>query len=166
VARTSIVHAGVLRASGDGDAALLHAESAAATYREMGFPLQAARALCAAGCIHAALGQGEAARRSLFSGLVEQQRADRDTHLPELLEAIAGLHPEATGAAQLLGSAAAVRERLNVPLLPAESAERDRRHADVRARHPDGSFDRAYEAGRGLTRDEAIRRALALRQLA
>jgi predicted ATPase/DNA-binding winged helix-turn-helix (wHTH) protein len=161
-ARTSVIHATVLRSSGDGAGALTLAESAAATYSEMGFPLQAARALCAVGCIHDALGRGEEARHALFSGLVEQQRADRDTALPELLEAIAGLCPGAPGAAQLLGSAAAMRERLNVPLLPSERRERERRHADVRARRPGAEFACAFETGRALARDDAIRNALAL----
>jgi predicted ATPase/DNA-binding winged helix-turn-helix (wHTH) protein len=161
-ARTSVIHANVLRSSGDGAAALILAEAAAAAYGEMGLPLQAARALCAVGCIHDTMGQGDAARHALFSGLVEQQRADRDTALPELLEAIAGLHPAAPGAAQLLGSAAAVRERLNVPLLPSERAERERRHADVRARQPGAEFNCAFETGRALARDDAIRSALTL----
>jgi predicted ATPase/DNA-binding winged helix-turn-helix (wHTH) protein len=161
-ARTSVIHANVLRASGDGAGALTLAESAAATYSEMGFPLQAARALCAVGCIHDTMGQGDGARHALFSGLVEQQRADRDTALPELLEAIAGLYPDAPGAAQLLGNAAAVRERLNVPLLPSERVERERRHADVRARQPLAEFACAFETGRTLTRDDVIRSALAL----
>ena len=81
----------------------------------------------------------------------------------ELLEAIAGMHPDAPGVAQLLGSAAAVRERLNVPLLPIERAELEGRHADVRERHAESDFDRDFAAGRGLTRDDAIRGALALR---
>ena len=74
------------------------------------------------------------------------------------------MHPDAPVAAQLLGSAAALREQLNVPLLPTERAERERRHADVRARHPDTEFNRAFAAGRTLTRDDAIQSALALRQ--
>jgi predicted ATPase/DNA-binding winged helix-turn-helix (wHTH) protein len=153
----------VLRAQGDEAAALPHAEFAAATYGELGLPMQLSRALCALGCVHAALGQGEAARRALFSGLVEQQQAERDTYLPELLEAVAAAHADEPVAAQLLGSAAAVRERLNVPLLPIDREERERRHADVRARLPDAEFERAFAAGRALTRDEAIRSALALR---
>ena len=163
-AYTAMAHATVLCAMGDGAAALPHAESAAASYRELGFPLPLARALCTVGCIHATLGQGDAARRALFSGLIEQQRAHRDTPLPELLEAIAGLHPDAPAAPQLLGSAAALREQLNVPLLPAARAQRERRHAEVRARHPDAAFERAFALGRALTRDETIRSALALRQ--
>jgi predicted ATPase/DNA-binding winged helix-turn-helix (wHTH) protein len=161
-ARTATLLARVFQAIGDGSAALPHAQAAATTYREMDLPLQTARAFCALGCVHATMGQGAAARRALFTGLVAQQRADRDTHLPELLEAIAGLHPDAPEAARLLGSAAALREKMDLPLLPSDRADRERRHADVRARHPGASFDRAFDAGRALSRDEAIERALAL----
>jgi hypothetical protein len=148
---------------GDAAAALPHAESAAETYRELGFPLSRARALCTLGCIHATLGQGDAARRALFDGLAEQQRAERDAGLPELLELIAATHAGDPVAAQLLGAAAALRERLDVSLLPSERAERERRHADVRAQHAEAAFSRAFAFGRTQTRDEAVRSALALR---
>jgi hypothetical protein len=149
---------------GDDAAALQHAESAVETLSGLGMPLAMAISLCTVGCIHAKLGQGDAARRALFSGLLEQQRADRDTYLPELLEAVAAMHPEVPAAAQLLGSAAAVRERLDIPLLPVDREVSERRHADVRARHPDSEFNCAFAAGRTLTRDEAIQNALALQR--
>jgi len=149
---------------GDGAAALPHAQSAAETYRELGFPLYRARALCTVGCIHATLGDGDAARRALFDGLGEQQRATRDTGLPELLEMIAVTHAVDPAAPQLLGAAAALRERSNIALLPSDRTRRERRHADVHARHPEAAFDRAFALGRALTRDDAIQAALALRQ--
>jgi len=163
-ARAALLHAAVLGSAGDDARALTHAESAAATYRELGFPLSLARALCAVGCIHARLGQGGAARQALFSGLMAQQRAERDIALPELLEAVAGIDPAAPAAAQLLGAAAAARERLNVRLLPSEQADCERRHADVRAQHAQAAFEQAFAAGRALSRDEAIRAAMALQQ--
>ena len=163
-ARQAIDHAAVLGARGDVAEALPYAESAAATYRELGFFLPLAQALCTVGCIHARLGQGAAARRSLFSGLVEQQRAHQDTHLPDLLEAIAAMHPEVPVAAQLLGAVDVLREQLNISLLPPERAESERRHADVRARHPEAAFDHAFALGRALTRKDAIEAAFALQQ--
>jgi predicted ATPase/DNA-binding winged helix-turn-helix (wHTH) protein/class 3 adenylate cyclase len=163
-AHTGVIHAHVLAAMGDGEAALAQAESSVAIYRELDFPLRLARSLCALGCIHATLGQRDAARRALFSGLIEQQRASNDTPLPELLEAIAALHPGAPAAPQLLGSAAVLRERSNLPLPPAERAEHERRHAEVQARHPDTTFDRAFAAGRAMTSGDAIQAALALQQ--
>ena len=163
-ARQAIVHANVLGARGDVAEALPYAESAAVTYRQLGFSLPLAQALCTVGCIHARLGQGHTARRALFDGLFEQQRAKRDTALPELLEAIAAMDPDTLVAAQLLGAASALREQPNIALLPAERAESERRHADVRARHPEEAFDRAFAFGRALTRDDAVQAALALRQ--
>lgn len=163
-AHAAEIHATVLCALGEAAAALPHAESAAATYRELGFPHSLARALCTVGCIHFKLGEVDAARRALFDGLIEQQRANRDTALPALLEAIAGMHPDAPVAPQLLGSAAALRELWNVHVFPSERAEHESRHADVHARHPDADFDRTFAVGRALTRNDAIQSALALRQ--
>jgi predicted ATPase/class 3 adenylate cyclase len=163
-AHAADIHATVLCAMGEAAAALPHAESAAATYRELGFPHSLAHALCTVGRVHAALGEIDVARRSLFAGLIEQQRANRDTRLPGLLETIAGMHADAPVAPQLLGSAAALREKWNVPVFPSERAEHESRHADVRARHPDADFDRAFAVGRALTRDDAIQSALALQQ--
>jgi hypothetical protein len=74
------------------------------------------------------------------------------------------MYPDAPVAPQLLGSAAALRERWNVPVFPSERAEHEKRHADVRARLPDADFDRAFAVGRSLTRDDVIRSALALQQ--
>jgi predicted ATPase/class 3 adenylate cyclase len=163
-AHAAEIHATVLCAMGEAAAALPHAESAAATYRQLDFPHSLARALCTVGRIHATLGKVDAARRALFDGLTEQQRANRDGLLPGLLEAIAGMYPDAPVAPQLLGSAAALRERWNVPVFPSERAEHEKRHADVRARLPDADFDRAFAVGRSLTRDDVIRSALALQQ--
>ena len=50
-AHAAMVHATVLTAMGGVAAALPHAEAAAATYRELGFPLSLARTLCTVGRI-------------------------------------------------------------------------------------------------------------------
>jgi len=163
-AHAAAIHATVLCAMGDAAAALPHAESAAATYRELGFPLSLARIFCTVGRIHAALGQLDAARRSLFDGLIAQQRANRDTPLPGLLEAIAGMYPDTSVAPQLLGSATALREQWSVPVFPSERAEHESRYAEVRARHTDPDFDRAFALGRSQTRDDVIQSALALQR--
>ncbi len=154
----------MLCATGEVAAALPHAESAAATYRELGFPHSLARALYTVGRVHAKLGEVDAARRALFDGLNAQQQSNRDTTLPGLLEAIAGMYPDAPVASQLLGSAAALRDQWNVPVFPSERAEHESQHAGVRARHPDPDFQRAFALGRALTRDGAIQSALALQQ--
>ncbi len=163
-AHAAEIHATVLCAMGEAAAALPHAESAATTYRELGFPHSLAHALCTLGRVHATLGGLDAARRALFDGLIEQQQAHRDTALPGLLEAIAGMYPAAPVAPQLLGSAAALREQWNVAVFPAERAEYERWHAAVRAKHAAVDFDRALATGRALTRNETIESALALLQ--
>ncbi|HEY2968615.1 MAG TPA: adenylate/guanylate cyclase domain-containing protein [Casimicrobiaceae bacterium] len=163
-AHAAEIHATVLCAMGEAAAALPHAESAATTYRELGFPHSLAHALCTLGRVHAALGDVDAARRALFDGLIAQQRADRDIALPGLLEAIAGMHPAAPVAPQLLGSAAELREQWNVAVFPAERAEYESLHAAVHAKHAAADFDRAVATGRALTRDAAIENALALLQ--
>jgi hypothetical protein len=163
-AREAILHATVLGAMREGEAALPHALSAAETYRELGFPLYRARALCTVGCLHATLGDGDSARRALFEGLGEQQRATRDAGLPDLLEMIAASHAAESVAPQLLGAAAEMRERSNIPLLPFDRSQRECRHADVRARHPEDAFDRAFKLGRALTRDDAILAAWGLQR--
>jgi hypothetical protein len=127
-------------------------------------PLQRARALCTVGCIHATLGDGDAARRALFDGLGEQQRVTRDAGLPDLLEMIAATHAVESVAPQSLGAAAALRERSNIPLLPFDRRQVECRHADVRVRHPEAAFDRALMLGRALARDDAIQVVLALQQ--
>jgi hypothetical protein len=162
-AKTAIVHAAVLDARGDAAAALPHAESAAQTYGELGFPLYRARALCRVGCLHATLGQHDAARRALFEGLAAQQRAERDdAGLPELLETIAAAHAGHRAAPQLLGAAAALRERQDIPLLPADRAELEARQARVRAQHAGVAFDEGFARGRRQSRQDAIDGALGL----
>jgi predicted ATPase/class 3 adenylate cyclase len=163
-AQTAEIHATVLCAMGDATAALRHAQSAAETFRKLGFSHSLAGTLRIIGRVHAALGEVDAARRALFDGLIEQQRANRDIALPGLLEAIAGMHPDAPVAPQLLGSAAVLREQWNVAVFPAEREEYERWHAAVRAKHAPVDFDRAVAAGRALTRDETIQSALALLQ--
>jgi predicted ATPase/DNA-binding winged helix-turn-helix (wHTH) protein len=160
---TTIHYADALRAAGKGEDALAQAQDAVAIYRKLGLPFRLSTALCAVGCVHAMLGQSDVARRTLFSGLVEQQRDDRNTHLPQLLEAIAAVHAESAIAVRLLGAAATLREDLESPLLPTERADRDARYAQVRQHHADADFERELEVGRSLTRNDAIGAALTLR---
>src|SRR6266487_616634 len=72
-AHAAEIYATVLCAMGEAEAALSHAESAAATYRDLGFAHSLAHALCTLGRVHATLGGLDAARRALFDGLNEQQ---------------------------------------------------------------------------------------------
>ncbi len=156
------IKATVLCAMGETDEALRHAESAVAVYRQLGFSHSLAGSLSIVGCIHAARGDLASARRALRDGITAEQQTDRDTALPGLFEALAAMHSDEIAAAQLLGSAAALRERWHVPVFPSEHADRERRFANVLARHTASDFDLAYTVGRGLSRDAAIQRALAL----
>jgi predicted ATPase/class 3 adenylate cyclase len=162
-ARAAEIHATVLRAMGESTAALGHAEAAAQVYRELGFAHSLASSLWIVGRIHAVRGDVDAARRFYFDGLVAQLQTDRDTPLPGLLEAIAGIHPGTPIAPQLLGSAAVLRERWNIPIFPSERAEYEDQRAKVRARRPAEEFDHSFALGRRLTRSDAIQSALTLR---
>jgi hypothetical protein len=83
---------------------------------------------------------------------------------PGFLKRSQGMYPGAPAAPVLLGSAETLRAQWNLPVFPAEREEHERWHAAVRAKHAGDDFDRAVAAGRALTRDEAIERALALLQ--
>jgi len=163
-AQSASVHATVLYAMGDAAAALPHAQSAAEAFRKLGFSHSLASTLQIVGRVHAALGDVEAAQGALFDALREQQRANRDTPLPGLFEAIAGMYPGAPAAPVLLGSAETLRAQWNLPVFPAEREEHERWHDAVRAKHAGDEFDHAVAAGRALTRGQAIESALALLQ--
>jgi predicted ATPase/class 3 adenylate cyclase len=160
----ALAHAAVLGATGNTAGALSHAESAAATFRKQGSFHRLVDSLGMIGRIHAELGDAAAARRALLDGLDAQRRADYDHALPKLLEAVAGLHPDAAAAPALLGSAAALREQRNLAVFPAEREEHERWYAAVRAKHAGADFERAVAAGHALPRDAAIESALALLQ--
>jgi hypothetical protein len=161
-ARSARIHAQVLCAAGDPAGALGHAQSAAATFREHVSRVELAGALHIVGCIHAEFGDRQAARRALLDAIDAQGGMAFDRGLSRLLEAIAGMHPEAPVAPALLGSASAMREHWKLSMLPAERTEHDRCHAAVRAAYDGGNFERALSTGRALTRDEAIQNARAL----
>ena len=161
-ARSARIHAQALCAAGDPAGALSHAQSAATTFREHGSGVELAGALRIVGCIHAELGDRKAARRALLDAIDAQGGVTFDRGLPRLLEAIAGMHPEAPLAAALLGNASAMRHHWKLLMLPAEREEHDRWHAAVRGAHSDGNFERAVATGSALTRDEAIKNARAL----
>jgi predicted ATPase/class 3 adenylate cyclase len=65
-------------------------------------------------------------------------------------------------AARIWGAAERIREEIGSPLRPGERPRYDRQVAAARvALGNDGAFDRAWQAGRALTREEAIELALA-----
>jgi hypothetical protein len=114
------------------------------------------------GRLRATLGDRAAAQRALRDALAEQRKTTRTRALPRLLETVAGLRPEAPAAPALLASAAALRERWNIPVFPFESAEHERVRAAVRAKH--GAGDAGRSVADTLSRDDAIACAAALLQ--
>ena len=156
-------NAAVLFALGDTAGALRDAESAAATFRVIGAREHAlADTLGLIASVHATRDDRDGAREALREGLTAQRRTNRDYGLPQLLEAVASMHPDAPPAAALLGCAAALREQWSLSILPAERVEHERRYAAVRRKHANADFDLAVAAGRALTRDDAIDKALGL----
>jgi len=156
-ARSASILAEILFAAGDGTGALRQAESAAAMFR--GSPHTLVDTLPRLGRIHAAAGDVAAARRVLRDAFAAQRRTNSDFALPKLLEAVAGLRPDASAAPTLLASAAVLRELRNLPLFPAERADFERIRAAVLAKHP-----ATAGATAALSRDEAIACASALLQ--
>jgi tetratricopeptide (TPR) repeat protein len=157
-------YAAALFAQDDHAAALREAEAAAAAFRELGAVRDHALAgvLGLTASIRLALGERDAARQALRDALVVQRRTHRDHGLPELLEKVAAMNPDARSAPALLGIASALREQWHVPVFPGEREEYERCYADVRAKHDADEFQRALAAGRTLERETAMETALTL----
>jgi len=158
------VYAEALFAQGDNVAALHEAEAAAAAFRELGAVRDHALAsvLGLVAGIRLASGDREAARRALRDALYAQRRTSLYYGLPELLERVAAMHPDAPSAPALLGVASALREQWHIPVFPVQREEHDRCYAAVRARYGAEAFNNGLTSGHALTRDEAIDRALGL----
>jgi tetratricopeptide (TPR) repeat protein len=154
-ALTTSVLAEVLHASGDHALSLRHANEAANVAAKLGFHHSRAGAMWLAGRNLEANGNPKAARDAYFEGLREVMQATQRAHLPGLLEAIAGMHPDAAAAPRLLGAAAAMREARGSAVFPSEHADVDRWHASVRAGHA-SAFEREFESGRAITCDDAV----------
>ena len=161
-ARTALVCAGALHATGEHALALIQAEEAGAVSARLGFHENAAAAKWLAGRSHEAKGDRGAARRAYFEGLRESAQSTSRAGLPRLLEAVGGLHANAPVAPRLLGLAAALLESSNTPVFPAERADVERWRAAVRAAHDPLVFDRLFTEGRTSRHEDAIAEALAL----
>jgi predicted ATPase/DNA-binding CsgD family transcriptional regulator len=138
--------------------------------------LQAQRLLRAAGCEEGAalatvhLAQvalsacdRAAALRCSSEGLRLMHRLGilRDTALSLDVHAAAIGRDHPTRAAQLLGAAEALRERLASPMSPAEAAWYDRQVAPIRAQLRDERFAAAFREGQAMPLDDAVALALA-----
>jgi hypothetical protein len=162
-ARSAAVQCAVLCASGEANVALTLAESVVATCRRTGAsqPMLSGglRALARA---HAAMGNVVAGQKALAEALGVQRSMDLNRALPGMLESAAGMRPDTEAAPILLGSAAALRERLRAPVLPVDAEEHERCLAAVRTARSDPEFERLFVAGRALDQNAAIDAALVL----
>jgi len=161
-ARTGAVQAIVLCATDAPADALSVAESVVETHRRVGSRTMRAMGLRTLARVRNALGNIDEARRALCDAIEAQRPLERNHALPNLLEAVAGLSPDAAAAPMLLGGAATLRELWRVPLFPAERDEYERSYAAVRAQHGDDDFERGMASGRVLDRHAATDCALAL----
>ncbi|MCC6499979.1 MAG: tetratricopeptide repeat protein [Anaerolineales bacterium] len=108
-----------------------------------------------------ALAQGDHAEacKQFADGLRFQQKA-RDAHfVPSLLEGLAGLlQPQ--DAIRLLGAAASLREKTDMPLMRVEQNEYERTMDAMKTQVTDAEFQSLWERGSAMTIDEAILFAL------
>jgi predicted ATPase/class 3 adenylate cyclase/predicted negative regulator of RcsB-dependent stress response len=111
------------------------------------------------GRIAFATGNLSEAQRQFRDGLAFQQEG-KDVHfVPSHLEGLAGLI-EPQDAIRLLGAAAIMREKTNVPLMRIGQGEYERTIAALKSRVNDADFRSLWEEGLAMTVDEAILFAL------
>jgi tetratricopeptide (TPR) repeat protein len=86
--------------------------------------------------------------------------AEIEFYALEGLATVAGKRGDDLRAAQLWGASAAIREAAGFALASAEQRFHDEVAAEVRGRLGEGAFDRAWNEGRQLPREQAIELAL------
>jgi predicted ATPase/class 3 adenylate cyclase len=113
------------------------------------------------GRIALAMGKPSDAQRQFLDGL-KFQKEGRDAHfVPSLLEGLAGLiQPQ--DAIRLLGAAASLREKTDLPLMRIEQDEYERTIGVLKTQLTDADFQCLWEEGSAMTIDDAI--CLALEQ--
>jgi non-specific serine/threonine protein kinase len=78
----------------------------------------------------------------------------------ECLAFIAKANEQPERAATLLGTAEALREKINIQMTEMERAEYDREVADLKANMTEHDFTAAWDKGRAMGMDEAVELAL------
>ena len=149
---------------GDYSAARAWHEKSLAIRRELGNRSGIANSLVGLGAVAHAEGDHSAARALHQEGLVIQcELGDRlgiAASLEELAAAVSAL-VDPLRAARIWGAADRLRAEIGSPLSPNERLCYDRRIAAARAALSDGTaFDRAWQEGRALTREQTIELAL------
>jgi predicted ATPase/class 3 adenylate cyclase len=111
------------------------------------------------GRIASALGNIAEARRQFRDGLAFQKEG-RDAHfVPSLLEGVAGII-QPHDAVRLLGAAASLREKTDLPLIQIEQMEYKKTIGTLKTQLTDTDFQCLWDEGSAMTIDEAIRFAL------
>jgi hypothetical protein len=109
------------------------------------------------------LGDAATAKVQLSEGLTVAQTINDRRAMVEALEAFAGLSAESADsyhAARLFGCAERVREGLAMTMEAPTTQFKRTVAAARRALHDDAAFDRAWDEGRSMTLDEAVRHVL------
>jgi predicted ATPase/DNA-binding CsgD family transcriptional regulator len=152
------------RLDGEPDrAAALYGESLA-LWRELRGTPGIASALHKLGQVQRSVGDQAAARDSFVRSLALQQDLGNAQGVAECLAGLGGTVAAAGGpdrAARLLAAAAALLDRIGVPLAPADQAAMERDIGAARKRLGGPEWESAWTAGHALSADEAVELALA-----
>ena len=105
--------------------------------------------------------QAEAAYRDTIRAWQKLGHRAAIAHQLESFAFVARAQGRRARATRLLGAAASLREKINIPMSSLERVEYDRELAGLRAEQDEKTFAAVWAEGRGLTMDTAIEYALA-----
>lgn len=144
---------------GDLATARAWAEEGLGLFQEIGVQECIARSLSFLGRIATALGDYTKARTFCLESLAILFKLSVKLYLPFLLEGLAsvvGAQGEGTWAAQIWGTAEALRESFTTPLPPIERADYDRSVAVARTQVGEKAFAAAWAQGRLMTPEQVV----------
>jgi predicted ATPase/transcriptional regulator with XRE-family HTH domain len=146
---------------GDTAHAVLFLQESATIARESQYMPDLARSLDVLGRVLRAQGDPNQAAALLRESFILYERMGQKSGIATSLERLAGLASEkdAVDAANLFGSAEAMRERIGAPLPPVDYPLYEKDFARVRAQLGDRAFARAWANGKSLTMDQVRERA-------
>jgi tetratricopeptide (TPR) repeat protein len=108
------------------------------------------------GRIAFAMGKPSEAQRQFLDGLTFQKEG-RDAHfVPSLLEGFAGII-QTSDAVCVLGAAASLREKTNLPLMRVEQEEYEKTIGALKSQVDEAEYQSLWEEGTAMTLDDAIR---------
>jgi hypothetical protein len=100
--------------------------------------------------------------RRYLNDLYEAGNRRRVADCLDGLAAVYARNGELVRAARLMGASQLLRERIAIPIAPAELPEYERQVHELRSALPAADYDRAWEEGRSLSLEQAIALAYAL----